>query len=405
VRAAIPFLVVVALLAPAAAAAAQPPATGPLRILSSLPTNGPAATGARDVLLGERLALEQAGGQAGGRQIALVVRSDSTRDLDGWDPSVVATNARLAYFDDATIAYLGEYNSAASAIAIPILNEAGIPQISPTNTYVGLTRSEGADVGEPDKYYPTGERTYVRVAPADHLQAAAIVAALRLAHVRRVAVANDGGVYGDGLARLVIMRARRARIGVVRVRRRVRRSTAAAIGASLRRVRAQALVFGGIYENGAAALFRAAHRAQPRWPLIGDDGVGPPAFARRLDRGTRAKTLVTAPGIPVASLPPAGQAFVAAFKSRFGRPPGSEAPFGYEAMSLALDAINRASVTGLTREGVVRALFATRDRDGVLGRYSIDANGDTTLGRYGLYRPSAAGGLRFVRVLDSGTAR
>jgi branched-chain amino acid transport system substrate-binding protein len=74
-------------------------------------------------------------------------------------------------------------------------------------------------------------------------------------------------------------------------------------------------------------------------------------------------------------------------------------------MSLALDAINRASVTGLTREGVVRALFATRDRDGVLGRYSIDANGDTTLGRYGLYRPSAAGGLRFVRVLDSGTAR
>ena len=29
-------------------------------------------------------------------------------------------------------------------------------QISPSNTYVGLTRAKGADKGEPDKYYPSG---------------------------------------------------------------------------------------------------------------------------------------------------------------------------------------------------------------------------------------------------------
>jgi branched-chain amino acid transport system substrate-binding protein len=399
------LLVVAVLLASAAPATAQLPATGPLRIVSSLPTNGPGARDAGDVFLGEELALQQASGQAGGREIVLVARSDSVREAIGWDPGAVSRNARGAARNPATVAYLGEFNSGASAISIPILNEAGVPQVSPTNGYVGLTRSEGADRGEPDKYYPSGKRTYVRVAPADHLQAAAIVAALLLEGVHRVAVVDDGEVYGHGLAGLVSSRARGAGIGVVRVRRTVRRSNAAAVGASLRSARAQGLVFAGITANGAPALFNAVHRAHRRWPLVGSDGVADTAFTRRLDAGTRPRTRVTQSVTPVSALPAAGRTFVAAFKARYGRDPGPYAPYGYEAMALALDAINRASATGLTREGVVAALFATRERDGVVGHYSIDAQGDTTLGRFGLYRASAAGGLRFVRVLDGGPAR
>jgi branched-chain amino acid transport system substrate-binding protein len=405
---ALAFCVFLALAAPAGAQLpGRPlPAAGPLRIVSSLPTHGSAAVAAADVLLGERLALEQAAGQAGGRQIELVARSaSSSQEPASWRPELVSRNARDATLDEATVAYLGEFNSGASAISIPILNEFGIPQISPTNGYVGLTRSEGADRGEPDKYYPSGSRTYVRVAPADHHQAAAIVAALRLEHVHRVAVLDDGEVYGRGLARLVIARAQRAGIMVVRVRRAVHADDAGEVGASLRDARAQALVFGGIFENGAAALFRAVHRDHRRWLLVGGDGVADRAFTHRLDLGTRARTRMTQYVTPVSALPAAGQAFAAAFRARFGRSPGPYAPFGYEAMALALDAINRAAQAGLTREGVVSALFGTRDRDGVLGRYSIDRNGDSTLGRFGLYRASAAGSLRFDRVLDSGPGR
>jgi branched-chain amino acid transport system substrate-binding protein len=52
-------------------------------------------------------------------------------------------------------------------------------------------------------------------------------------------------------------------------------------------------------------------------------------------------------------------------------------------MALALDAVTRG---GGTREGAVRAFYATKDRDSVLGRYSIDPRGDTTLTQYGRYR-------------------
>ena len=41
-------------------------------------------------------------------------------------PAAVAANARKAAQDKAAVAYIGEFNSGASAISIPILNEAGV---------------------------------------------------------------------------------------------------------------------------------------------------------------------------------------------------------------------------------------------------------------------------------------
>ena len=42
-------------------------------------------------------------------------------------------------------------------VSLPITNKAGILQVSPANTYVGLTTDQpGSEKGEPDKYYPAG---------------------------------------------------------------------------------------------------------------------------------------------------------------------------------------------------------------------------------------------------------
>ena len=61
--------------------------------------------------------------------------------------------------------------SPCAQIEIPILNRARagpLAIISPSNTHIGLTRPSNAPPwsgwrGEPDVYYPTGERNYARV--------------------------------------------------------------------------------------------------------------------------------------------------------------------------------------------------------------------------------------------------
>ena len=62
------------------------------------------------------------------------------------------------------------------------------------------------------------------------------------------------------------------------------------------------------------------------------------------------------------------------------------AVYGYEAISLILDAIQRAGAKGGDRAAVVEQIFATKDREGVVGTYGIDKNGDITLTPYGAYR-------------------
>jgi branched-chain amino acid transport system substrate-binding protein len=171
-----------------------------LTIYSSLPLQGDSRPQSTDVVNGEKLALEEAGGKVGKFTIKYVSLDDATAAAGKWDPGQTSADGRKAAQDASTIAYLGEFNSGASAISIPILNEANVLQISPSNTYVGLTRSEGADKGEPDKYYPAGKRTFGRVVPADHIQAAAQVTYQKDQGCKKTYILNDKEVYGKGIA-------------------------------------------------------------------------------------------------------------------------------------------------------------------------------------------------------------
>ena len=67
-----------------------------------------------------------------------------------------------------------------------------------------------------------------------------------------------------------------------------------------------------------------------------------------------------------------------AFEAEYGRRPGRYAAYGYEAMAVILDSIERAS-DPTDRAAVIDAFFATAERDSVLGTYSIDELGETTL--------------------------
>jgi hypothetical protein len=135
-----------------------------LTIYASVPLRGPDAGVGRRLATGIERALEQAGGEAGGVPIRLELIDDATPAERGgppvWTQAQVAANAREASEDSSSIAYIGEAESDATRVSVPITNEAGIAQIAPAPVAPELL-AESGDNDVPDEFQPSGERTLV----------------------------------------------------------------------------------------------------------------------------------------------------------------------------------------------------------------------------------------------------
>jgi branched-chain amino acid transport system substrate-binding protein len=355
-----------------------------LTIYSSLPLQGDSRPQSESVVNGEKLALQEHGGKVGKFTIKYVSLDDSTAAAGKWDPGQTSSDARKAAQDKTTIAYLGEFNSGASAISIPILNEAGILQVSPSNTYVGLTRSEGADKGEPDKYYPSGKRTFGRVVPADHIQAAAQVAFQKSEGCTKTYILNDKEVYGKGIADAVQTDAQSQGLQILgNDGIDTKAANYRSLATKIKSKGADCMFFGGITDNNAVQVWKDVGAANPTIKMFGPDGVAESSFTTKLPANLQPRTFVTNPTLDPKLYPPAAQDFFKAYKQKYGKTPEPYAIYGYEAMQVALLAIQNAGDKGNDRQAVIDQFFKIKDRDSVLGKYSIVQNGDTTLSDYG----------------------
>jgi branched-chain amino acid transport system substrate-binding protein len=374
-----------------------------LTIYSSLPLQGDSRPQSTSVVNGEKLALEKAGNKAGKYKITYKSLDDATAAAGKWDPGATSGDARKAAQDKSTIAYLGEFNSGATAISLPILNEAGILQVSPSNTAVGLTRSQGADKGEPDKYYPSGKRTYGRVVPADHIQAAAQVTYQKDNGCTKLFILNDKEVYGKGLADQVAPLAKAAGMTVLGNQGiDPKAANYRALAGTIKSAGADCVFFGGITQNNAVQLWKDLNAAMPSAKLFGPDGVAESAFSSKIGTKAEKQTFITNPTLDPKLYPQSGQDFFKEYKAKYGADPEPYAIYGYEAMSVALQAIQNAGDKGNDRQAVIDAFFKIKDRDSVLGKYSIDENGDTTLSDYGADRVEG-GKLVFDKVIKAQT--
>jgi branched-chain amino acid transport system substrate-binding protein len=355
------------MLAPLAAAllAAAP------TVYVSMPLHGPARASANAVVKGAQLALTDTGSP-----IRLRALDDSTKRAGSWVPERVAANARRAASNGSAIGYIGEFNSGASAIALPILNEAGIAMISPSNTYDGLTtHSPGTQPGEPPKYYPTNQRTYFRLTARDSVQAAALTSAMVQATCTRVAVLTDNELYGIGVGAVARRNALARDLRVVFKRKLHRHRQYRKLARSLRKARADCVLYAGITLSGAVPLFRDVGRALPRAKLFGPDGIAESRFTGRIPRSVARRTLITVSTLATEAYPAEGQRVINRYHDPY-------AAYGYEAMRLFVDAYNGA---GAKRPAIVDFLHGVQNRAGVIGTYGFDANGDTTSRTFGLY--------------------
>jgi branched-chain amino acid transport system substrate-binding protein len=321
--------------------AADDPASGPVTVYVSAPLRGEDADDGRDVADGARLALDEAGAMAGDVEVGLEVldAADGPGNVSGWGPGAVGRNARAAAQDTAAIAYIGDLQSGATRVSLPITNGALVPQVSPGATALDLVTPPDGSTDVPEEVQPSGERTFARVIPDDGVQAEAAAAWAKELGAREVVVAGDGSEFGETMVEEFSEAAQGMGWAT-------RSETPGAIEA----VDFAYVVTGEpIIVNGG--LQRVVEAAQAPHELSG-----------------------------------AGPAFVDAFESEYDREPGPYAAYGYESMALVLDAIERAGDEGEDRQAVRDELFATVDRESILGTYSITPIGNTTLDRLAGYR-------------------
>ena len=321
-----------------------------LTIYSSLPLRGPLAGVSNDIVLAEKLALKEAGGRAGRFQISFVSLDSADPDTGTWSPGRVASNARDAVKDLQTIAYLGELESGASAVSVPILNSGGMLQVSPRDTFAGLTAR--GPRGEPERYYPSGERTFTRVVAGDDEQVRGLARLMARRGVRRVVLADDRRVAGTSLVDRLAVELRREGIRVAdRERLDPGDDVPDDFAAELREDRADAFLYGGEYSDFAVDLLKAVHAGAPGVELYAPDNL---AIAPQLPSraGAAGRDLILT-GVDVRESSGA-RAFERRFQAEFGTVPDRQAILGYEAMRLVLRAIARAGDDASSRRRVVR---------------------------------------------------
>jgi branched-chain amino acid transport system substrate-binding protein len=274
--------------------------------------------------------------------------------------------------------YIGTFNSGAAKISIPILNAVDLVMISPANTYSGLTKTVGAEPGEPDKYYPNGKRNYARVVPADDLQGVAGANWAKELGAKSVFVLDDTQLYGKGLADVFEKHAKEIGLNVVgREGIDGKAADYRALAAKILDLKPDLVYYGGITQNNAGQLWKDIKGEGFTGMMMGPDGISEDAFIEAAGADVAEGTYTTFGGVPPDKLEGPGGEWYKAYKAKFNSEPQPYAIYGYESANVALAAINK--VCEKNRVAIRDAVFATKDFSGVLGTWSFDANGDTSL--------------------------
>jgi branched-chain amino acid transport system substrate-binding protein len=361
---------------------AQPKEKPKVKFVSSLPRTGSAQGQTDSIVNAMRMALADFA-DAVPFAVELLDLDDATAESGTWDAEKEKDNATRAAKDADVLAYFGPYNSGAAKVSAPILNEAGVVQVTHSATYPGLTRGGAfAARGEPAKYRPAKRVTFFRVCPHDasHAPLAAQFAVTEL-KAKTALVIDDGEVYGALMASEFVRACGALKVKVVA------RETADPLRADFDKL-AKAVVqgapdlvfFGGTTQSGGPQLVRALAAAKCACPVLMPDGCYERAFLDATGEAALAAVpcFVTLGGVEANALKGTGAEFVKRYKGKYKADASDYAAYGYEAAAVVLAAL--AAVGKKDRAALLKEVARTTDfAKGVLGKWGFDADGDTTL--------------------------
>ncbi len=350
-----------------------------IKIVSSLPRTGSANAQTTTMVNGIKMAVEEVGGKIGNYTLVYEDWDDASAKKGDWDPEVEAANADKAVKDPNVVAYIGTYNSGAAKIAMPILNKANLPMISPANTYTGLTKPGMGEPNEPGVYRPSGKINYFRVVPADDIQGMSAAEWIKKLGGKAVYVLDDRGLYGKGVADVFVASA--PELGISIYGREGIDPKAQEYRSLMTKIKAMNpdwIYYGGTTQTNAGQIAKDIVAVGMSARLMVPDGCFEEAFIQAAGvENVAGRAFVTFGGVPPEQLTGKGADFVKKYKERYKAEPQAYAVYGYVAAKVALDAM--AKVGSKDRAALRDAILATEQKDGALGTWKFDKNGDTTM--------------------------
>jgi branched-chain amino acid transport system substrate-binding protein len=354
-------------------------------IASDLPLQGSSRTQTGQMVAAIRYQLEQQDWKAGDYNIGYQQCDDATAQAAKWDSGKCSQNANAYAANDKVIGVIGTFNSGCAAIEIPVLNQApdgGIGMVSPANTYPCLTVNlpGGCDSTEPDKYYPSGTRNYIRVVAHDAYQGAAVAEFMQSQGVKSVYILNDKEAYGLGVATTTRKAAESLGIKIAGFEAWDPKATSyTSQFQKIKATDADAVFLGGLIDENGAQVIK--DKVAVLGPNDGDVGLyAPDGFTTQQtidDAGPASKGMyMSVAGVPIDEFSGPAQEFAENFQNDYLKDTQRIDPYaiyGAQAAQVLLDAIENSDGT---RSDVIAKMFATEVTDGLLGSFKFNENGD-----------------------------
>ena len=340
--------------------------------------------------------------------------SDNTQDdaLNGvHDPQTGAANMATLVADPKVVGVVGPFNSNVARAEIPVSNEAGLVQCSPSNTGTDLTK-EGS---EAYRFNGQEERNYIRVATPDDIQGpAGAQYAYNDLGKRSALVIDDTEAFGVGVANTFSTEFE-ALGGTIVAREGndfdISQSFTAILTANAGNF--DVVYFGGTQVTGGGQLRRDMGGADMlEIPLVGPDGIADlgeagaeGAFLTLAGAENGANVFGTIAGIHDIPDP---EAFATAYGEAYdGAAPGAYSALAYACTQVLLQAIDTnigaAADLAALREAVRTTIFAGQEWETVLGTIHFDENGDSSQKFISFYGTKADGsGWDFIKQQDFG---
>ena len=362
---------------------------GTINLYSSWPLTGSSLQIGGDAVEAVKMALADFGNAAGGYALNYTALDDGIAANNGsWEAATESANATQVVNDADAMVYMATYNTGAARVSIPITNEVGMAQISYANTGVGLTKSlEGVtDPDEPDKYYPTGKRNYMRTVPSDDIQGtAAATWAYNELGARKAYILHDNQPYGKGVAKVFELKFTELGGESLGFEAYVADSgDYQSLMSSIADTGPDLLYLGAIVNLNASKLLLDMRDFMPadEVTFLGPDGLINQDFVDGAGEAAEG-AYITFGGVPAGNLEGPGADYAKRMTDKFGHEPDAYAMYAYETTVVVIQAIDKAGEKD--RAKILDAMFATKDFAGLLGKtWSFTETGDTDSKSMGL---------------------